>query len=66
MNKGLRLMSVAGLGAGLMYLFDPDRGKRRRALVRNKITHASKSSQLMSPAKQAGMFAIMCWAFLLK
>jgi uncharacterized membrane protein len=42
MNKGLRLMSVAGLGAGLMYLFDPDRGKRRRALVRNKITHASK------------------------
>ena len=42
MNKGLRLMSVAGLGAGLMYLFDPDQGKRRRALVRNKITHASK------------------------
>ena len=42
MNKGLRLMSVAGLGAGLMYLFDPDRGKRRRALVRNKVTHAAK------------------------
>src|ERR1041385_3242642 len=25
-----------GVGAGLMYLFDPDRGKRRRALVRDK------------------------------
>lgn len=39
MNKALRLMSVAGLGAGLMYLFDPDRGKRRRGLVRNKMAH---------------------------
>ncbi|MCM3903925.1 MAG: hypothetical protein ND866_19665 [Pyrinomonadaceae bacterium] len=42
MNKSLRLMSAAGLGAGLMYLFDPDRGKRRRALVRNKVRHAAK------------------------
>lgn len=42
MNKGLRLMSAAGLGAGLMYLFDPDRGKRRRALVANKVTHAAR------------------------
>jgi uncharacterized membrane protein len=42
MNKGFRLMGVAGLSAGLMYLFDPDRGKRRRALVRSKITHAGK------------------------
>ncbi len=42
MNKALRLMSAAGLGAGLMYLFDPNRGKRRRALVRNKITHVGK------------------------
>jgi uncharacterized membrane protein len=41
MNKGLRLMTAAGLGAGLMYLLDPDRGKRRRALVSNKITHAA-------------------------
>jgi len=42
MNKGLRLMSAAGVGAGLMYLFDPDRGKRRRALLRNKAGHASR------------------------
>jgi uncharacterized membrane protein len=42
MNKGLRLMSAAGVGAGLMYLFDPERGKRRRALWRNKMTHATR------------------------
>jgi uncharacterized membrane protein len=29
-----------GLGAGLMYLFDRDRGPRRRALLRDKIIHA--------------------------
>ncbi|HEU4477170.1 MAG TPA: hypothetical protein VFR80_01550, partial [Pyrinomonadaceae bacterium] len=42
MNKGLRLLSAAGTGAGLMYLFDPDRGKRRRALLRNKAVHISR------------------------
>ena len=42
MNKGLRLMSAAGVGAGLMYLFDPARGKRRRASIANKVTHAAK------------------------
>jgi uncharacterized membrane protein len=41
MNKVLKVISVAGLGAGLMYLFDPDRGKRRRALLRNKMSHAA-------------------------
>jgi uncharacterized membrane protein len=42
MNKALKVVSAAGLGAGLMYLFDPDRGKRRRALLRNKAEHASR------------------------
>lgn len=42
MNAGLRILSAAGVGAGLMYLFDPDRGKRRRALIGNKITHAAR------------------------
>ena len=27
-----------GLGAGLMYLLDPDRGRRRRAMVRDRIS----------------------------
>ena len=41
MNKSVKLMSAAGVGAGLMYMFDPDRGKRRRALVRDKMRHAA-------------------------
>jgi len=39
MGKALSLMSGLGLGAGLMYLLDPDRGKRRRALARDQIVH---------------------------
>ena len=42
MNKALSVMSAAGVGAGLMYLFDPDRGKRRRALLGNKVEHFSR------------------------
>lgn len=32
---------MLGLGAGLMYYFDPDRGRRRRALFRDQIDHRS-------------------------
>ncbi|HXG92565.1 MAG TPA: SRPBCC family protein [Blastocatellia bacterium] len=39
MNKGLALIASAGIGAGLMYIFDPDRGRRRRALARDKVIH---------------------------
>ena len=31
MHRTVSLVSGAGLGAGLMYFFDPDRGRRRRA-----------------------------------
>jgi uncharacterized membrane protein len=37
MNHGLSLCGGATLGAGLMYLLDPDKGRRRRALVRDQI-----------------------------
>ena len=40
MNKGVALVGGAGLGAALMYIFDPDRGKRRRALIRDKVEAA--------------------------
>jgi BON domain len=42
MNKVLKVVSAVGLGAGLMYVFDPDRGKRRRALLHNKAEHATR------------------------
>jgi hypothetical protein len=40
------LLTAAGFGAGLAYLFDPDRGSRRRSLVRDQLAHAwSKSAR---------------------
>jgi hypothetical protein len=42
MNKRLALLAGAGVGAGLMFLLDPDRGKRRRALLRDKAIHLSR------------------------
>jgi uncharacterized membrane protein len=41
MNKNTIWMLGAGMGAGLMYLFDPDRGRRRRALLRDQLMHAA-------------------------
>jgi hypothetical protein len=36
MNKALTFGAGLGLGTGLIYLLDPDRGRRRRALLRDK------------------------------
>src|SRR5918996_1274455 len=38
MNRQLALLGGIGLGATLMYLVDPDRGKRRRARMRDKLS----------------------------
>lgn len=42
-NRGALLTGV-GLGAGLMYFLDPGQGRRRRALVRDKLVRAARVS----------------------
>ena len=36
MNRIVGLLGGIGIGVALMYVFDPERGKRRRALIRDK------------------------------
>lgn len=40
MNRAEAFTLGAALGAGAMYLFDPDRGRRRRSLLRDRVVHA--------------------------
>jgi uncharacterized membrane protein len=40
-NIAAEILGAAGIGAALMYFLDPDRGARRRALVRDKFVHAA-------------------------
>ena len=35
-QNGMCVLGGVGLGAGLMYIFDPERGRRRRAAVRDE------------------------------
>ncbi len=44
MNKALTFGAGLGLGTGLMYLLDPDRGRRRRALLRDKSVWALRKT----------------------
>jgi hypothetical protein len=44
--KGLlAIMSGLGVGAALMYLFDPEEGNRRRAMLRDKATSMKGKAQ---------------------
>jgi uncharacterized membrane protein/uncharacterized protein YwbE len=40
MNRNLLFLGGIGIGAGLMYVFDPDKGRRRRAMARDAVNHA--------------------------
>jgi hypothetical protein len=42
MNKGFAMVIGAGMGASLMYFFDPGMGRRRRALVRDQGVHLAR------------------------
>jgi hypothetical protein len=42
MNRTLLLASALGIGAGLEYAFDPERGRRRRAIARDKLAHVAR------------------------
>lgn len=44
MNKSLLFGAGLGLGTAAMFLLDPDRGKRRRALVRDKVALATRKT----------------------
>ncbi len=44
MNKGLTFGAGLGLGTGLMFLLDPARGKRRRALLRDKCAWSARKT----------------------
>jgi osmotically-inducible protein OsmY len=44
MKKTVAGVGGLGVGAALMYLFDPERGNRRRALLRDKLSHVAHST----------------------
>src|SRR5688572_6906174 len=41
MNKVTNFLTGAGIGAGIAYLFDSSHGRRRRAKLRDQLTHMS-------------------------
>jgi hypothetical protein len=45
MNKVLAVLAGAGVGALVMYLFDPNGGGRRRALIRDKAVGLSNDAK---------------------
>lgn len=45
MKRVVALLAGLGTGAVLMYLLDPDRGNRRRSLIRDKVVKLNRQTQ---------------------
>src|SRR5918995_2529717 len=48
MNTALTLIGGSGIGAGLMYLLDPDKGERRRTRLSETMSTAAEAVQATS------------------
>jgi len=53
MNRTLLLLGGFGLGAGIMYVLDPDRGKRRRALMRAQMQAYRRWTDDLFPSRHS-------------
>jgi uncharacterized membrane protein len=64
LSPELLLLGGIGLGMGLMYMLDPDRGRRRRALLRDKLVHANHvlNNAASTTARDLGHRASGLWA----
>jgi hypothetical protein len=51
MRNAMTVLGGLALGAGLMYMLDPERGRRRRALLRDKLVSACNRSARATGAK---------------
>jgi len=50
MSKPITLLAGTGIGAALMYYFDPDRGTRRRSLARDQVRRATSKARRSADA----------------
>ena len=55
MGKILGLLSGVGIGVALMYVLDPERGKRRRAMIRDKAIGLKNDLSDMAEKKAVDM-----------
>jgi hypothetical protein len=53
-SNGLLMLGCLGVGMGLMYLLDPNAGRRRRALVRDKVRSYWKDTEQVIAKKRRG------------
>jgi len=63
MARALSAIAVAALGAACMYLLDPQRGRRRRALVRDRVTSArTRLTRGMGPVARDSANRLQGWS----